>query len=156
MKSVFVDAQVARALKREALSGEVLGELLIESGDGSLANGLALSQSFGTNAIVMIFENVEPESLRAMTTKSNAWEVWEEGFEARSTEEPVRMNHQLGGFFKTIQMPHDASVFAFFDDGKGLAIRTGFRKQSRIELDMNGLSGRMKVLKGVVSFQAYI
>lgn len=156
MKRVFVNAEVARAVLRESLRGVVLSELVVNARDGGVADALALSKSLGANTVVMIAVNTMSERLRAVATWADAGEVWEEGLAAGSAEEAVRVDQQSGWLLEAIQMSCLTQIFAFFDDGKRLAVRTEFRQKSRIELDMESLSRRMEVLKGVVSFQAYI
>ena len=78
VEGVLVDAEINRAVQREALGGLAAGELLIDPGDGGLPEFLPVGEGFGADAIVVLLVDACPERLGAVTAGQDAGKHWNE------------------------------------------------------------------------------
>ena len=157
VQGVLIDAEVARAVQREAFGGLADGELVVDAGDGGLAEFPAAGEDAGADAIMMMLINLFPERLGAVASGQDAGEPWQEGLATGSAEEAVGMDDEPGCLLETIEVADLALVAAFAEELGALAVWTAFRSPGAcLKLDMDGGGGRLVALEGVVTLQAYI
>lgn len=155
VQGVFVDAEVARAIEGKAFGSLADGELLIDAGDGGLSEFPTAGEGSGANAIVMVLIDVFPEGLGAMASGKNAGEARQETPAAGHAEEAVGVDDEACGLAEAVEVADGALVFALSEQLGSFAMRAASGPlESSGELDMDGRSGRLMTMKGVVTLQA--
>ena len=148
VEGVFVDAKVARTVQREAFGGLADGELLIDAGDGCLADGLSEGKGFGTDAVMMLSIDLLPERFGAVASGQDAGELWYKAFVTGKTAEPAGVDDEVGRLPEAIEVADFAQVAAFAQEPCPFAAGTAFGRGSGLGLDMDRGGGRLVTLKG--------
>ena len=157
VEGVLVDAEVARAVQRQALGGLADGELVVDARDGGLAEFLAAGEGAGTDALVVALMDPFPEGLGAVAAAQDAGQRRDERPATGSAEEAVGVDDEAGRLLEAIEVADLALVAAFAEELGSLAMETAFRSPgTSLKLDMDGGWGRLVALEGVVTLQAYI
>lgn len=156
VEGVFVDAKVARTVQREAFGGLADGELLVDAGDGRLAEGLPEGKGFGADAVMMQSVDLLPERFGAVASGQDAGEPGNEAFVAGKTMEPAGVDDEACRRPEAIEVADLALVAALAQEPSPAATGAAFERGSGLGLDMDGGRARLVALKGVVTLQAYI
>jgi len=156
VEGVLVDAEVARALQGEAFGGFAAGELLVDAGNGGLADFVALGERAGADAIVVELVDGFAEGLGAVASGPDAGEPGDEAAATLAAQEAASVDDELCGLLKAVEVADRAEIRPFADEAGALAMGTAFGSKLRGKLDMNLGGSRFGILKGVVPLQAYI
>jgi len=156
MEGVFVDAEVVRALQREAFGGLAAGELLIDAGDGGLADLVTVGQRAGADAIVVELMDGFTERLGAVASGADAGEPGDEAASTLPAKKTVGVDNEFSRLLKAVEVSDRAEIRPFADKCGCQAMGAGLGPQLCCRLDMNREGSRLIDLKGVVPLQAYI